>query len=264
MTETPPEKLTDWQGQEWTPGCGRLAAHPNARFTVSATQCPTLDENWQDPQGVPISAMIFGGRRAERIPLVIKSRNWQEGVYWAATIGSETTSAAVGKVGVVRRDPFAMLPFCGYNMGDYFNHWLSFSERGLKLPAIFMVNWFRKGENGKFLWPGFGQNLRVLDWILRATGNPDLGIEGPLGIQPRYAEFNFAGFDFTREQFQKACFVQAQEWQEELFSHEVFFKSLGARLPKAFTGIFLKLKKAFRVQSLEQELRAQTQTIKEL
>jgi phosphoenolpyruvate carboxykinase (GTP) len=208
--------------------------------------------------------MIFGGRRAERIPLVIKARNWQEGVYWAATIGSETTSAAAGKVGVVRRDPFAMLPFCGYNMGDYFSHWLSFGDKNLKLPALFMVNWFRKNEDGKFLWPGFGQNLLVLDWILRSTQDPNLGIEGPLGIQPRYSELQFHGFDFTLEQFQRVCFVEAQEWQDELSSHENFFASLGSRLPKPFWGILQKLKEAFRARGRDQEAQPQNLSTSDL
>ena len=231
MTKTPPAHLTDWQGKSWTPGCGRPAAHPNARFTVSATQCPSLDAQWDNPHGVPLSALVFGARRSDTVPLVSEARSWDEGVYKAATMGSETTAAATGAVGEVRRDPFAMLPFCGYHMGDYFQHWLDMGRAVAEPPRIFSVNWFRKDDSGKFVWPGFRQNMRVLKWIFeRCAGRAD-AVETPLGYVPRYADFDWKGFDFGAHRFSSVMDVDARQWERELDLHDAFFKRLGAKRP---------------------------------
>ncbi|HKU85240.1 MAG TPA: phosphoenolpyruvate carboxykinase (GTP) [Casimicrobiaceae bacterium] len=233
MTRTPPAHLTDWQGKSWTPGCGRPAAHPNARFTVSATQCPSLDAQWDHPEGVPLSALVFGARRSDTVPLVSEARSWDEGVYKAATMGSETTAAATGAVGEVRRDPFAMLPFCGYHMGDYFQHWLDMGRAVVEPPRIFSVNWFRKDEAGKFVWPGFGQNMRVLKWIFeRCAGRAD-AVETPLGYVPRYADFDWQGFDFGAHRFSSVMDVDLSQWERELDLHDAFFERLGEKRPNA-------------------------------
>lgn len=234
MTDTPPEKLTDWQGKEWTPGCGRSAAHANARFTVSASQCPSIDKAWEKPEGVALEALIFGGRRADTIPLVFQADNWEAGVYWAATIGSETTAAATGAVGVVRRDPMAMLPFSGYNMGQYFKHWLSMQKRTSVLPAMFVVNWFRKGDDGKFIWPGFGQNMRVLKWIFNRIDGKAGGTSHALGTSPKYSDLDWSGSDFTEQQFTAAMNIETAPWKTELESHKEFFLKFGAELPVEF------------------------------
>ncbi len=231
LTDTPPEHLIDWQGKDWAPGCGRAAAHPNSRFTAPAAQCPSIDPAWEDPAGVPISAFIFGGRLSKTFPLVFEAYNWREGVYWAATMGSEATAAAVGQA-AIRRDPFAMLPFCGYNMADYWNHWLSMEGKIESLPRIYRVNWFRKDENGKFVWPGFGDNMRVLKWIVdRARGRATDVAASPFGYSPRYKDLNWAGLDFAEDKFRKIMDIDRKEAEAETRDQEELFNRFGSRLP---------------------------------
>lgn len=229
----PPAHLIDWKGKDWSPGCGRLAAHPNSRFTAPAGQCPNIDPSWQDPEGVPIDAIVFGGRRPSTMPLIYQSFDWTHGVFLGATQGSETTAAATGTVGTVRRDPMAMLPFCGYNMGDYFGHWLDMRKRIRRLPRIFHVNWFRKDAEGKFLWPGFRENLRVLDWIVKRCQGRVAGYETPIGWTPDWKGFNTEGLEgFTRERFDAIMLFRQEDWLAELTSQTDLFLKLYHTMPK--------------------------------
>ena len=245
MTETPPAHLVDWQGKDWTPALaqqtGAKAAHPNSRFTVAAINNPALDAEWDNPSGVPIDAFIFGGRRSTTVPLVTEARDWVEGVYMAATMGSETTAAAAGAQGVVRRDPFAMLPFIGYNMSDYFQHWLDLGKKmqvaGAKLPRIYCVNWFRKGQDGKFVWPGYGENMRVLQWMIERIKGESQGEEHAFGVSPRFDDLNWNGLSFSPAQYLQVTQTDAAQWTAELDLHAALFQQLAHHLPAEMTAV---------------------------
>ncbi len=240
----PPEHLTDWKGNDWTPDSDAPAAHPNARFTAPAAQCPSIAPEWEDPKGVPISAILFGGRRATNVPLVTESFDWQHGVFLGAIMSSETTAAQAGAVGKLRFDPFAMLPFCGYNMGDYFQHWLEIGQReGAQLPRLYWVNWFRKGEDGKFLWPGFGENSRVLKWVAeRVSGGGD-AVDTPIGRVPAAGAIDTTGIDVPDPVMDELVSVNAESWRAELPQIEEHFGSIGATLPAALEDELHELEK---------------------
>lgn len=235
MTDEPPARCVDWKGMEWTPGCGRVAAHPNARFTTPAGQCPVIDASWEDPKGVPISAILFGGRRPSVIPLVHEAFNWQHGTFMGSIVGSEMTAAATGKIGELRRDPFAMLPFCGYHMGDYFSHWLAMGKRAGhgKLPKIFYVNWFRKSSDGTWLWPGYGENSRVLKWIFERTESNGNAVETPIGFVPSIEGIDVSGLSISRENVVELLKVDVIEWKREIDSIRDHYNKFGDRLPRA-------------------------------
>ncbi|MBN1439863.1 MAG: phosphoenolpyruvate carboxykinase (GTP) [Anaerolineales bacterium] len=234
LTKEKPAELIDWKGRAWTPSSPEPAANPNGRFTTPASQCPVIDPDWENPSGVPIAAILFGGRRNRLMPLVYQTRDWVSGMYLAATLVSETTAAAAGAVGKMRRDPFAMLPFCGYHIGDYISYWLSFQSKGLRLPPVFGVNWFRKNGSGKYLWPGYGENMRALEWIIGRANGERGAVEHALGFAPRYGDIKWDGLpDFSRQEFETLTSVDREGWHNELQSHDEFFASMGEKMPAA-------------------------------
>jgi len=232
MTNELPERLTDWRGQPWTRDLKASAAHPNARFTASASQCPVMSPEWQNPHGVPISAILFGGRRATVVPLVQEARDWKHGTFLGSIIGSEKTAAAAGKVGDLRRDPMAMLPFCGYNMADYWSHWLRIGRHpGAQLPRIYLVNWFRKSAGGDFLWPGFGENVRVLKWIFERCEGTAKAVETPIGRLPAEGELEVTGLDVSRENLAELLHVDTEGWLADVVAMREYYEQFGDRMP---------------------------------
>ncbi|MDH3335193.1 MAG: phosphoenolpyruvate carboxykinase domain-containing protein, partial [Rhodospirillaceae bacterium] len=246
----PPQHAIDWKGNDWTPASDAPAAHPNARFTAPASQCPSIDPDWENPEGVPISAFIFGGRLSKTFPLVYQAFDWNHGVYLAATMGSEATAAAVGQA-AIRRDPFAMLPFCGYNMGDYWNHWLKFGKNLKNPPAIFRVNWFRKDDNGKFMWPGFGQNMRVLKWIVDRAGGNANAVESPIGMMPTHGDITWDGLEYDNGHFHRLMEVDRAGAMSDVEEQQEFFAKFNDRLPE-------------EIEKQRQQLRERLQSAPEL
>jgi len=241
LTDNPPAKLIDWQGKKWDRNSGSKAAHPNSRFTVSIKNCPTLSKEADNPKGVPISAIIFGGRRTQLIPLVTESFDWQHGVFLGARMGSETTAAAAQQVGVLRRDPMAMLPFCGYNMGDYFKHWLNIGSKMANPPKIFSVNWFRTNDEGKFIWPGFGDNIRVLKWIVDRVNNSVQPVKTPIGFVPHQNDLNFEGLNISKKDMDKLFEVRVEDWKQEVNDIKAFIDQFGSHLPQGIRDEYVKL-----------------------
>ena len=248
MTDVPPAHLTDWNGNSWTPGCGRLSSHPNARFTAPAGQCPVIDPAWEDPKGVPISAFLFGGRRATVVPLVNEAYDWNHGVYMGSSAASETTAAAAGAVGKLRHDPFAMLPFCGYHMGDYFGHWIQIGRMAMpdNLPRIYYVNWFRKDENGKFIWPGYGENMRVLKWIYERVSGTGKAVDTPIGRLPFEGEIDTKGLNISPDNCKKLFTVKNEEWLGEINEMREYYKIFGSHLPKELSAELDKIEERLK------------------
>ncbi|GAB1443353.1 phosphoenolpyruvate carboxykinase (GTP) [Ignavibacteriales bacterium] len=248
MTDEKPAHLTDWKNRPWTPESGEPSSHPNSRFTAPAGQCPVIDPKWEDPAGVPISAILFGGRRAKVVPLVAEAFDWNHGTFLGSTVSSETTAAAVGAVGQIRRDPFAMLPFCGYNMGDYFKHWIKTGEKAdqSKLPKIFYVNWFRKDENGKFIWPGYGDNIRVLEWIFNRLDGADIAVETPKGFLPKPGTINTEGLDISPERMNKLFEVDMEEGLVEMQSIREYYDSFEGHVPKELYDVLEKVEAMYK------------------
>jgi phosphoenolpyruvate carboxykinase (GTP) len=242
LTETPPAHLLDWQGNAWDPAGGKVVAHPNSRFTVHAYNCPTLSKEFDNPKGVPISGILFGGRRSNTVPLVCESFDWTHGVFKASSLGSETTTAAAGQVGVVRRDPMAMLPFCGYNMADYFRHWMNVGSRLANPPKIFFVNWFRKDEKGRFIWPGFGDNFRVIKWMMDRISRKVPADKTPIGFIPRIADLDLTGLAIPKETMEGLFEIKSDEWKQEIQGIEAFYAQFGGRIPKELTDHLTTLK----------------------
>jgi phosphoenolpyruvate carboxykinase (GTP) len=248
MTDEKPAHLTDWKNRPWTPESGEPSSHPNSRFTAPAGQCPVIDPKWEDPAGVPISAILFGGRRAKVVPLVAEAFDWNHGTFLGSTVSSETTAAAVGAVGQIRRDPFAMLPFCGYNMGDYFKHWIKTGEKAdqSKLPKIFYVNWFRKDENGKFIWPGYGDNIRVLEWIFNRLDGADIAVETPKGFLPKPGTINTDGLDISPERMNKLFEVDMEEGLVEMQSIREYYNSFEGHVPQELYDVLEKVESMYK------------------